>query len=62
MLKTVWAIAIIMAFYLAGKYMMAGANEKADVKTSSIRMVVGLLIAAFAVTIINWFMSQQQSS
>ncbi len=53
-----YAMAIGMILYLGIKYMMAPANEKADVKNASIKYVVGAILLAGAsgiITIIQTF-------
>lgn len=46
-----WAIAIGMIIYIGIKYMMAAANEKADLKNGLIRYVIGALIIGGASSI-----------
>ena len=41
-----FAIAIGMTIYAGMKYMMSAANEKAELKQSSVRLVVGAIIVA----------------
>lgn len=41
-----FAIAIGMTVYAGMKYMMSAANEKAELKESSIRLVIGAIIVA----------------
>lgn len=41
-----FAIAVGMTIYAGMKYMMAAANEKAELKESSIRLVTGAIIVA----------------
>lgn len=48
-----YAIAVGMIIYLAIKYMMAPANEKADLKNSSIKYVIGAVLVCAAATIAN---------
>ncbi len=48
-----YAIAVGMIMYLGIKYMMAPANEKADIKNASIKYVVGAVLVCAALTIAN---------
>lgn len=48
-----YAIAVGMVMYLGIKYMMAPANEKADLKNASIKYVTGAILACAAVTVAN---------
>lgn len=46
-----YAIAVGMLLYIGIKYMMASANEKADLKKGSISYVIGAVIVATASTL-----------
>ncbi len=50
-----YAIAVGMLLYIGIKYMMASANEKADLKKGSINYVIGAVIVAAAATIVGMF-------
>ena len=52
-----YAIAIGMLVFIGIKYVMASANEKADLKNALIRYVVGAVLIVFAVTIAGWVFS-----
>ena len=52
-----YAIAIGMLVYIGIKYIMASANEKADLKQALIKYVVGAILIVFAVTIAGWVFS-----
>lgn len=52
-----YAFAIGMLLYLGIKYMMASANEKADLKKGSINYVIGAVILFGAATIVGWINS-----
>lgn len=58
MLKTIqyigYAIAIGWFLYLGIKYVMASADEKANLKGGMIKMVIGIILIAGASTIIGW--------
>lgn len=49
-----YAIAIGMLVFIGIKYVMASANEKADLKNSLIKYVIGAILIAGAVTIGGW--------
>lgn len=49
-----YAIAVGMLIYVGIKYVMASANEKADLKNSLIKYVIGAVLIAGAVTIAGW--------
>ena len=49
-----YAIAIGMLVYIGIKYVMAPANEKADLKNNLVKYVVGSVLIAGAVTIATW--------
>ena len=49
-----YAIAIGMLVFIGIKYVMASANEKADLKQSLIKYVIGAVLIVFAVTIASW--------
>lgn len=48
-----WGIAVGMIMYIGIKYMAASANERADLKSSLYRYVVGALLIALTSTIFN---------
>ncbi len=48
-----YALAVGMLLYIGIKYMMASANEKADLKKGSINYVIGAIIVAAATTIVS---------
>ena len=50
-----YAIAIGMLIYVGIKYVMASANEKADLKNAMIKYVIGAILIAGAATIAPWF-------
>ena len=50
-----YAVAIAMLLYIGIKYMMASANEKADLKKGSINYVIGAVLVAAAATIVDAF-------
>ena len=52
-----YAIAIGMLVYIGIKYIMASANEKADLKNALIKYVIGAVIIVFAVNIADWIFS-----
>lgn len=52
-----YAIAIGMLIYVGIKYVMAAANEKADLKNSLIKYVIGAVLIAGATTIAGWVFS-----
>lgn len=52
-----YAIAIGMLIYVGIKYVMASANEKADLKNSLIKYVIGAVLIAGATTIAGWVFS-----
>lgn len=52
-----YAIAVIMLVYIGIKYVMASANEKADLKSSLVKYVIGAVLIIFAVTIAGWVFS-----
>ena len=49
-----YAIAVGMLVYIGIKYVMASANEKADLKSSLIKYVIGAVLIVGAVTIAGW--------
>ena len=51
-----WAIAVGVILVIAIRYMMASANEKADLKNGSIRYIVGVLLLATLITVFNGIM------
>ena len=46
-----WALAIGMLLYLGIRYLMSAANERAELKNSSIRYVIGALMIASGSTV-----------
>ena len=50
-----YAMAVGMLLYIGIKYMMASANEKADLKKGSINYVIGAVLVAAASTIVGIF-------
>ena len=52
-----YALAIGMLLYIGIKYMMASANEKADLKKGSINYVIGAVLVAGATFIVSIFVS-----
>lgn len=52
-----YAIAVGMLVYIGIKYIMASANEKADLKNALIKYVIGAVIIVFAVSIAGWVFS-----
>ncbi len=51
-----YAIALGMLIYVGIKYVMASANEKADLKSALVKYVIGAIIIAGASTILGWIM------
>lgn len=51
-----WAIAVGMIIVVAIRYMMASANERADLKSGSIRYIIGVLLLATLITVFNGIM------
>lgn len=51
-----YAIALGMLIYVGIKYVMASANEKADLKSALVKYVIGAIIIAGASTILAWVM------
>ena len=49
-----YAIAVGMLVYIGIKYIMASANEKADLKQALIKYVLGAVLIVFAVSIAGW--------
>ena len=49
-----YAIAVGMLVFVGIKYVMASANEKADLKNSLIKYVIGAILIAGATTIASW--------
>ena len=49
-----YAIAIGMLIYAGIRYVMAPANEKADLKNAMIKYVIGAILIAGAATIAKW--------
>lgn len=54
-----YAIAVGMLVYIGIKYVMASANEKADLKNSLIKYVIGAVLIVGGVTIAGWIFSIQ---
>ena len=52
-----YAIAVGMLVYIGIKYVMASADEKADLKQALIKYVIGAIIIVFATTIASWVFS-----
>mgnify|MGYP004461078851 FL=1 len=52
-----YAMAVGMLLYVGIKYMMAPANEKADLKKASINYVIGAIIIAAATAIVSALVS-----
>ena len=52
-----YAFALGMLIYIGIKYVMAAANEKADLKKGAINYVIGAIVIAGAVTICDWILS-----
>lgn len=52
-----YAIALGMLIYVGIKYVMASANEKADLKSALVKYVIGAIIIAGASTILGWIMN-----
>lgn len=52
-----YAIAVGMLVYIGIKYIMASANEKADLKNSLIKYVIGAVLIVGGVTIAGWIFS-----
>lgn len=52
-----YAFALGMLIYIGIRYVMAAANEKADLKKGSINYVIGAIVIAGAVTICDWIIS-----
>lgn len=52
-----YAMAIGMIIYIGIKYMMASANEKADLKKGAINYVIGAILVAAATTVVGIFWS-----
>lgn len=52
-----YAIAVGMLVYIGIKYIMASANEKADLKNALVKYVIGAVIIIFAVNIADWIFS-----
>lgn len=50
-----YAMAVGMLLYIGIKYMMASANEKADLKKGSINYVIGAVLVFAASTIVGLF-------
>ncbi len=50
-----YAMAIGMIIYIGIKYMMASANEKADLKKGAINYVIGAILVAAATTVVGIF-------
>ena len=48
-----WAIAVGMIMYLGIRYMSAAANERADLKSSFMRYIIGALLIALTSTVFN---------
>ena len=59
-----WGIAIGMLIYIGIKYMMASANEKADLKKGAINYVIGAILIASGTSVVvaigNWISGSQQ--
>lgn len=52
-----YAIALGMLIYVGIKYVMASANERADLKSALVKYVIGAIIIAGASTILGWIMN-----
>ena len=52
-----YAIAVGMLVFIGIKYVMASANEKADLKQSLVKYVIGAVLIVFATTIAKWVFS-----
>ena len=52
-----YAIAVGMLVYIGIKYIMASANEKADLKQALVKYVLGAVLIVFAVSIAGWVFS-----
>lgn len=52
-----YAIAVGMLVYIGIKYIMASANEKADLKNALIKYVIGAALIVGGVTIAGWIFS-----
>jgi hypothetical protein len=52
-----YGIALGMLMYVGIKYVMASANEKADLKAALVKYVIGAILIASASTIMGWVMS-----
>lgn len=52
-----YAIAIGMLIYVGIKYVMASANEKADLKNSLVKYVIGAILIAGASAVAGWMFS-----
>ena len=49
-----YAIAIGMLIYVGIKYVMASANEKADLKNALVKYVIGAILIAGATAVAGW--------
>ena len=49
-----YAIAIGMLIYVGIKYVMASANEKADLKSALVKYVIGAILIAGATAVAGW--------
>lgn len=54
-----YAIAVGMLVYIGIKYVMASANEKADLKNSLIKYVIGSVLIVGGVTVAGWIFAIQ---
>lgn len=52
-----YAIAVGMLIYIGIKYVMASADEKANLKNAMIRYIIGAVLIAGGVTIAGWIFS-----
>lgn len=56
-----YAIAIGMLIYIGIKYATASANEKADLKSMSVKYVIGAVLIAGATAVAGWFFTLGQN-
>ena len=49
-----YVVAVVMIIFVGIKYLMAGAGEKAAVKSTLVPMLAGALLIIFGVTIVDW--------
>ena len=57
-----WAIAVGMMIFIGIKYMLKGAGEKAEVKTTLLPYLIGAICVGAAGTIANFAMSLGQNA